>query len=201
LEKYFSKKSVLLFFCGLIILTLIAYTILHRQQQNTIQEEEFGFEETPQVIEESTVEKITVIVVDVKGEVVSPGVYEFEPGKRLHDAIQMAGGFTENADLLAVNLAAMLHDEMVIYVPKVGEGVEQSVVEMYDQTNQNVKISINSSTIEDLQQLTGIGPAKAAAIKSYIDENGPLQTVEELLNISGIGEKTLEKIRDEITVK
>ncbi|MFC4320849.1 helix-hairpin-helix domain-containing protein [Litchfieldia salsa] len=200
--KWTSKKWMLTVFSVLFIAALFCYTTLQRQQDQSMVEEEFNLEQTLQSEEDfPTEDTATKIVIDVKGEVMHPGVYELEQGERLQDAIRIAGGSTKNADLIAVNLAAMLHDEMVVYVPKLGEVVEQPVVEMFNNDGQGEKVSINSSTIEELQQLTGIGPSKAEAIKNFIEENGPIKSIDELLNVSGIGEKTLEKIKDEVTVQ
>lgn len=143
------------------------------------------------------------IMVDVKGAVVHPGVYKMSTGDRTIHAIHQAGGFLKEADERAVNLAAVLQDEMVIYVPKKGE-VQHSTPSEPDATraneSQSAKINVNIATAEELQKITGIGPAKAAAIISYREENGPFQKVEDLLNVTGIGEKSLEKMKDEITI-
>ncbi|MFD2637501.1 helix-hairpin-helix domain-containing protein [Piscibacillus salipiscarius] len=139
------------------------------------------------------------VVVDVKGEVNKPGVYELNQGQRVVDVIEMAGGMTANADETSVNLAMLLSDEMVIHVlakqQNIGDG-DQSVTT----TNQNNKIRINVAGVDELTQIPGIGEAKAAAIVQYREENGYFKTAEDLLNISGIGEKTLERMKEFIMV-
>lgn len=139
----------------------------------------------------------TTIVIDVKGAVKKPGVYTMNEGDRVVDAIEKAGGLQSEADENQLNLASLLKDEMVIYVPKKGEEVTQTNVQSQ---NDDGKVRINSATSEELQKLQGIGPAKAEAIITYREENGPFKTVEDLLEVSGIGEKTLENIKDDIVV-
>ncbi|MFD2046127.1 helix-hairpin-helix domain-containing protein [Ornithinibacillus salinisoli] len=134
------------------------------------------------------------IVVDIKGEVFNPGVYKMTINSRVEDVVKMAGGFSENADQTVVNLAQKVHDEMIIVVPEVGE--EQTTI-----TKDNEgKIRVNYASIEEIQTLNGIGPSKAQAIIQYREENGFFGSVEDLLNVSGIGEKTLENIQDEIII-
>lgn len=150
--------------------------------------------------EVETIEPMKVIV-DVKGAVARPGVYEVDEGSRVIDVIEKAGGILENADVNQINFAETLKDEMVVYVPKIGEEMNQSQTVSSSGASHNDKIRINYATSEELQKLTGIGPSKAEAIISYREENGPFQVEEDLLNVSGIGQKTFEKIKDEITVK
>ncbi|MFS0672874.1 helix-hairpin-helix domain-containing protein [Ornithinibacillus sp. 179-J 7C1 HS] len=134
-------------------------------------------------------------VVDIKGEVIRPGVYEMEPNARVKDVIDIAGGFTEDADQNYINLAQKVIDEMVILVPRIGE--EGGTTE---DSPENSKIRINYATEEEIQKLPGIGPSKAKAIVQYREEHGYFQSIEDLLGVSGIGEKTLEGIQEEIQV-
>ncbi|MFT4412705.1 helix-hairpin-helix domain-containing protein [Fredinandcohnia humi] len=147
-------------------------------------------------VEEET--KVTMFV-DVKGAVKKEGVYEVDQGMRVKDVLNQAGGFTDDADHKQVNLAQKVSDEMIIYVPRVGEVVETNH-QILPSTEENRKISLNKATLEELQTLTGIGPAKAAAIISYREEFGPFKDINELLSVSGIGEKSFEKIKDELTL-
>lgn len=136
------------------------------------------------------------VVVDIKGAVKRPGVYTMNEGDRVIDAIEKAGGVLPEADENQLNLASLLKDEMVIYVAKKGEERTQ----MDFQYEDDGKIRINSASSEELQKLQGIGPSKAEAIITHREENGPFKTVEDLLKVSGIGEKTLENIKDNIIV-
>lgn len=140
--------------------------------------------------------------VDVKGEVKKPGLYEVDKDARVKHVIDLAGGFTDEAASEHVNLAQKVSDEMVIYVPKNGE--EDGLLnEMPAASNgQSMqKINVNKASAEELTQLNGIGPAKAEAIIAYREEHGPFKNVEDLLQVNGIGEKTLENIRDDITIQ
>lgn len=142
-----------------------------------------------------------LIMVDVKGEVIKPGVYEIDGSARVNDVITLAGGFTDDADVLPVNLAQKVQDEMTIIVPKIGETDGLSDPQNFgSQSNGGGKIRINYASQEELETLPGIGPAKALAIIQYREDQGFFTKVEDLLNISGIGEKTLENFREEIQV-
>lgn len=141
------------------------------------------------------------IVIDIKGAVKQPGVYSMNEGERVIDAIERAGGLLPDAEENQINLAGLLKDEMVIYVAKEGEELTQPVMQSVTiNGNEDGKVRINSATAEDLQKLQGIGPSKASAIIAYRDEHGPFKTVEDLLQVSGIGEKTLENMKDEIVI-
>ncbi|WOV85491.1 helix-hairpin-helix domain-containing protein [Sporosarcina jeotgali] len=166
--------------------------------------------ETPtenEVIEmaaDTVVQPPKVIIVDVKGAVLRPNVYSLQEGQRLIDAITAAGGYTADADSRLLNHAQRLTDEAVIYVPLIGEEmpVFESVISENGNPNEPVSVLININTADETQlmTLTGIGPAKAAAIVKYRTEQGAFQSVEDLMKISGIGQKTFEVLSESITV-
>lgn len=144
------------------------------------------------------------MMIDIKGQVASPGVFELPTGARVKDAIAAAGGFLDNADPKAINLAMRVQDEMVIYVPAIGE--EAPLVAMptgggSSQSSSDGLININTATDAELMELTGIGPSKAAAIIAYRTENGNFAKIEDLTNVTGIGDKTFEQLKDGITVQ
>ncbi|NNU83048.1 ComEA family DNA-binding protein [Geobacillus sp. BMUD] len=142
-------------------------------------------------------------VVDVKGAVVNPGVYEVAADARIRDVIALAGGLTDEADETKINLAAKVRDEMMIYVPTKGEAAPAPDAigkSPSDGSRDGPQVAINTATEEELMQLPGIGPAKAKAIVAYREEHGPFQQVEDLLNVAGIGEKTLEKLKPYLLV-
>lgn len=145
------------------------------------------------------------ILVHVAGEVLNSGVYELESGARVIDALMAAGGATSLANLDIINLAAPISDGEKIYIPSVIEKINQfnqnSSFTSYSSGGSSGKININTADASELQKLTGIGPGKAKSIIDYRNKNGPFKSVDDLLNVSGIGEKTLEKIRDEIVVR
>ncbi|GGF07466.1 ComE operon protein 1 [Halobacillus andaensis] len=139
------------------------------------------------------------LVVDVKGEVMHPGIYEMGEGERVNEAIQLAGGLTEKADETSVNLAEKVQDEMVILVTK--EAEEMTPVESVERSSiAPAKVRINYAASEEIQTLPGIGPSKADAIVQYRDENGLFKDTESLLNVTGIGDKTLETLEEHIQI-
>jgi competence protein ComEA len=123
------------------------------------------------------------------------------------DVIGRAGGLTDQADQTQVNLAEHVVDEMVIYIPAKGEEGDTLTTSGPSSnssggTGQNQgKIDLNKADEQELQNLPGIGPAKAAAIIEFRNTSGPFKTIEDLKNISGIGDKTFEKLKDLIVVK
>lgn len=148
------------------------------------------------------------IMVDVKGQIKQPGVYQSNAGERVIDVISRAGGLTDLADQSQVNFAAHVQDEMVIYIPAMGEealitpGPSGGNIEGVAASNQNQgKININKADENELQNLPGIGPAKATAIIEYRNASGPFKAIEDLKNISGIGDKTFEKLKELIVVR
>jgi competence protein ComEA len=142
----------------------------------------------------------------VSGAVVRPDVYRLETGSIVKDAIDVAGGVTEDADLIHINLAQELRDQQQIYVPRIGEeeppppvtGGESAPPSRFAEPTG--KININTATTEELDTLPGIGPALAQRIIEYREDNGSFKSIEAIVGVSGIGEATLEKIRDLITV-
>jgi competence protein ComEA len=157
------------------------------------------------------------IMVYVCGCVRSPGVYGFDEGARFYEAIEAAGGFTEEAEETYMNLAAYLSDGIKIYVPAVGEttadqavsGTGQlpaadgtsSSVGMADQGTSDGKIDINTADEDALQTLPGIGPSRAADIVSYRKKNGPFSSIEDIMKVPGIKEAAFSKIRDMIVAR
>lgn len=142
------------------------------------------------------------ILVDVKGAVKNPGVYYARPGDRVIDVIDEAGGLIDGADETAVNFAMRVTDEMVIYIPKEGEEVElPDEVLAPGQKPEGGKVNLNKANQSELETLPGIGPSKAEAIIEYRENNGPFKAIEDLMLVSGFGEKTFAKLKDEITVK
>ncbi|MCM3012844.1 competence protein ComEA [Bacillus subtilis] len=144
------------------------------------------------------------IVIDIKGAVQHPGVYEMRTGDRVSQAIEKAGGTSEQADEAQVNLAEILQDGTVVYIPKKGEetAVQQGGgVSVQSDGGKGALVNINTATLEELQGISGVGPSKAEAIIAYREENGRFQTIEDITKVSGIGEKSFEKIKSSITVK
>lgn len=163
-------------------------------------------QQSEQLNNENEEQPIVNIMVDVKGEVYFPGVYELTTEDRVIDAINLAGGYTEQAETKHVNHAQKLQDEMVIYIPKKGEELENQPIESIVMSGQvsndtSDKININTADESQLTTLPGIGPSKAQAIIAYREENGSFKTIEDLTNVSGIGDKTFEKLKELIDIK
>ena len=141
----------------------------------------------------------TVILVDVAGWVRRPGVYEFAEGARVIDAIDTAGGARPGAFLSSLNLAAPLVDGTQVLVPK--ESQSAPTTETGTETSGATGlVNVNSATNAELETLPGIGEVIAQAIVDHRTENGPFTSVEQLVDVSGIGDATLENIRELVTV-
>ena len=155
-------------------------------------------------VEEAAQDKV---VVHVDGQVAAPGVYELVEGEaRVNDAILAAGGLTQDADISSLNLASKVADGQKIYVPAAGE--QQAAAEASGvvaasggvASSGDGLININLATVDELQVLSGVGEATAKAIVEDRQNNGQFTCVEDLMRVSGIGEKKFEKIRDRICV-
>lgn len=145
------------------------------------------------------------VIIDVKGAVEAPGVYQMEPDSRVIDCIEKAGGFLIGAEQKSVNLAQRAEDQMVIYIPMQGEDMSELEQLLPDKpvseaTTEISKVDLNKATKEELKSLNGIGDTKAESIISYRETNGSFENVEEIKNVSGIGEATFEKLREAIQV-
>ena len=160
-------------------------------------------------VEETTTMMPQNCYVDIKGEVLHPGVYEFSCESRMQEVIKKAGGFTEEADETKINLAQKISDQMQIIVPNLHSKQEGGVTEgnsgkgnLSNTTPSNSKqgtVNINTATLEELQTIKGIGKKKAEAILQYRKEHGPFRTKEDLLQVKGIGKKALEAIENQVT--
>ncbi|TCP69297.1 helix-hairpin-helix domain-containing protein [Baia soyae] len=146
-------------------------------------------------------EGVQLLVVDVKGAVKKPGIYQFKKATRLYEVIETAGGSTEDADLKKLNLAQEIADGSVLYIPRKGEE-GQPLVGQTDPSSKNGtgKIAINSASSKELEDLPGVGAAKAEAIIQYREKNGPFKRAADIAKVPGIGEKLLARFKDKITV-
>ena len=143
-----------------------------------------------------------LITVDVKGAVKSPGIYDLPVGSRVNDAVQKAGGLTEQADSKALNLAQKVSDEALVYVPTKGEEAasQQTASGTASSTSKEKKINLNKASLEELKQVKGLGGKRAQDIIDHRETNGKFKSVDELKKVSGIGAKTIEKLKDYVTV-
>ncbi|HEO7254311.1 TPA: helix-hairpin-helix domain-containing protein, partial [Streptococcus agalactiae] len=144
------------------------------------------------------------VTVDVKGAVNHPGVYSLPSQSRVTDVIKRAGGLSNLADSKSVNLAQKLQDETVIYVAQKGEKItvveEEKANNIATQGNSKGKINLNKADLSSLQTISGVGAKRAQDILDYRDSQGGFKTIDDLKNVSGIGEKTLEKLRQDVTL-
>lgn len=157
---------------------------------------------TSKEIEEEDDEKNLDIMVDVKGAVLHPGVYKMQADERVIDAIQMAGGLMGTAEERNINFAQILVDQMVIYVPEIGEESFEGaspISQPENETNQE-KVDINTADKQTLTTLSGIGDSKADAIIRYREESGFFETIEDIKNVPGIGDATFENIKEFIRI-
>ena len=147
-----------------------------------------------------------LVTVDVKGAVKKPGVYQLQSNSRVHDALEKAGGMTEEADLKSINQAQKLSDEAVVYVAKVGENaVDVTTSAPANATSgtgqtKSALVNLNTATEADFQTISGIGQKRAQDIIAYREANGKFKSVDDLKNVSGIGAKTLEKLKEYVPV-
>ena len=156
--------------------------------------------ETTAITEERVDNKV---IIDIGGEVNEPKVTELPEGSRVEDAIEAAGGITDEADMTNINRAAFVSDGEKILIPSKNDAVSGS-----DGTYTGAqpggyaddRIDINTADSAELQKLNGVGPATAEKIISYRESNGRFKSVEEIKNVSGIGDKTYEKIKEHIRV-
>lgn len=222
LIKQFIEKYKTTITLSIIILILTALNLYMLFLLNTKDEEEIE-----PIIETKEKEEIKHLKIDIKGEVVHPGLYEVTQDSRVMDVIEKAGGLTKNADTSLINLSKKVKDEMVILIyskneikklkeeqkenkitcPTTNDAcVGKELLETLTKNNKtqenktNQKISLNTASLEELQTLTGIGESKANAIIEYRNNEGKFEKIEDIQKVTGIGEALYEKIKDNITI-
>lgn len=207
-KKVFVVSGVFL----IVILILIGLFLGKNQKDEVLLENKIG------INEETNVEGNGNFYVDVKGAVKDPGVYLVSEGERVIDAIEKAGGLKKNANTTNINLSKRLVSEMVIVVytdSEIKKGKKSlecdtkcecevieinNCIESETKVTQSDKVNINKATIEELMTLTGVGESKAKAIVDYREENGNFKSIEEIKNVSGIGDALYENIKEGITI-
>ncbi len=164
------------------------------------------FNEEEVAIAESTVDEPETVVVYVCGEVKCPGVYEIPGDSRINDAVEAAGGFSENAEETYVNLAAPVSDGTKLKIPS-KEEIGDTDIESFDDGSNDIDessekglININKASKEELKSIPGIGDGIAGKILDYREKNGKFSCIEDIMKVSGIKEKLFAKIKDYITV-
>lgn len=220
---FYLKKYRYIILSGLLI---IVFLFFNKNSDEIELTSDLSLEIKEEVTEE--IPKEEKIKVDIKGAVKNPGVYEINSNGRVADAIEISGGLTNEADTSTINLSKNLTDEMVIIIytkeevaemlkgstsikyiekecicPKIeNDACIDNVIDNKPDTNTSneQKVSLNSATIDELMQLPGIGEVKAKAIIAYREEKGGFKSIEELLEVNGIGESTFNKIKDQLSL-
>lgn len=211
MKKIFNTKALIIIIGGILLLFgLIIYSLKNEKELSN------------DIVSLETTSKTTLInkekkYIDIKGSVKNPGVYEFNDNDRVIDAINLAGGLKKDANTSNINLSKKLESEMVIYVYsneeiknsknnlscettcsteviEVNNCIEKTTVE-----NKSNLVNINTATIEELQTLDGIGESKARSIINYRNEFGNFNSIEDIKNVSGIGDSLFVQIKDKIT--
>lgn len=207
LLKYLSCVVIAIIFLSVFLF----YNISSREaDRQVLSLNEFTHESDGEV-EEINIEKIDVdsIYVEIKGEVLRPDVYELESGSIVRDLILISGGLTENGDLFNINQARELKNgECIIVMSKdeISKLKNNNATEFFQvDNNLNIDneddlININNASKDELKKLNGIGDTLAESIISYREENGGFNTIDDIKNVSRIGNKTFEKFKDKIKV-
>ena len=201
-KKENNKKIIVYILIGIVVV-IASIKLIDIYYQNNNNEEitiqnVLTTEDEPEKIENETIK------VYVTGEIKNQGVIELEQGSRIVDAIEKAGGQTEEANLKNVNLAYELEDGQKIYIPNKSEEntneiTDDGVTEI--DSKENDTININKANEKELQELNGIGESLASSIIKYREDNGKFKNIEDLKNVPGIGESKFSNIKEKIKVK
>lgn len=201
-----------------VILALVCFWIFGGDSEDVIEITDHGGEYSTELdLEEESFhdESVSdiVIYVDIGGEVLNPGVYELTEGMRLFQAIELAGGLTDTADTDSINQAMEVIDGEKIIIGSVDENSpyytgsgnlgsteSSSGTGGVRETENGPVVNINKASLEELQEIPGVGPSTAQKILDYRNENGLFKNLEDLKNISGIGDKTFENMREYIEI-
>ena len=206
--KWWILSLVTIGFIGIVL----ALIWLNLRPRRPIMQEEYSISSNmlAESISSQASSKTDKIYVDLKGAVKNPGVYELRAGARVHEAIQKAGGLTADAEAKSINQAQKLTDEAVIYVAKIGEeGADVTQTGQHQagasdsagsSGGKSDKVNLNTATEAELQTISGIGQKRASDIIAYRESAGRFKSVDELKKVSGIGDKTLEKLKEYVTV-
>ena len=204
-----KKEIIKNFFLVLCVLGIVIYYFM----SNNTKDEEISYSEgivNENIIQNERIEEINdKIKVYVIGEVKKPGVVELDVGARIEDAIIIAGGTTEYSDLSKVNLAYCLEDGQKICIPSTKEIIEENYITTEngdgvlesENNDKNSKININTGNLSELMNLPGVGESLAQRIITYREENGKFKNIEDLKNVSGIGDRKFENLKEYVCVK
>ena len=215
----FLKQRKVVIIIGILVTILVGWKLFDSKNFEEINSNEILVSNLKNNEKEKNEDKEEeMMAIHVTGEVKNPGVVKVKQGSRIEDIIEAAGGLTENADITNVNLAFEVEDGMKIRIPSNDEGNENegNIIEHYitqdsgkgvivseDKSSENLSLVININTANEteLEQLPGIGASIAGRIIDYRNKNGKFKAIEDIKNVTGIGETKFEKIKDLIKVK
>ena len=210
-----DKKEILkIILVLIIILGVVIFSIIYYKQETeafvyeNILKEESLQESSNIIVNEDEISELNIIKVYVTGEVNVSGVKELQEGARIEDAIIAAGGLTTMADITKVNLAYCLEDGQKLYIPCINDQNKEyiasengsGVIENAEEGSENI-VNINKASLTELTKLPGVGESLAQRIVNYREENGKFKSIEDLKNVSGIGDKKFESLKEYIKVK
>lgn len=202
-----NKQSIILAIMVIVIVLVFSISNYIKQQKVYVlsdgtKENIIGDYNENNMVEQSDAGKI---VIHIEGEVEKPGVYELKKDSRVYDAIDAAGGLLKDADRRRINLAKKIIDEEYIYIANKNEedmGIsyrDNLLIPTGTIENTNL-ININRANIMELKELPGIGDVLAGRIIEYRNEKGGFKSIEEIKNVSGIGDKRFSDIKDKVTI-
>lgn len=195
-----NRKTII----GLVVVLGIVTFLIFQVVWSLVQPHSIGDEsQAEEITVEEVNEPVSSVFVHVTGCVNKPGLYELPEGARVKEAIDAAGGFSDNALMESINLARVICDgEQIVVGDKTlsASTNTSSAPAVEPSETSNGKISINTASAEELMELDGVGEATAEKIIAYRQENGGFQKLEDLLNVSGIGEKKFEAMKDQIVL-
>ena len=208
IRKHVTKEKIIISVVILVISIIGLKLFLSKNAAKVDQFEEVVLTDTTDLIAETEKENNDVVkmYVDIKGAVKLPGMYEVTSDMRVLNVIDMAGGLKETADDSQVNFSQRIEDQMVIYIPVEGEELSETVIARTNSNTANIskdedgKINLNQATKEELMTLSGVGEKKAEKIIEYREENGSFKTIEDLKNVNGFGEKSFESLEKYISI-
>lgn len=218
-KKFYVIGIIILLFAGGYVIQKNNQPVVNNQQvlgENKTQSTSFSKSDSKSM-QSSTgfngPSKQDTVTVDITGAVKHGGVYTLRNGARLNDLLKLCGGLTDKAETRAINRAALLKDQDQIYVPHIGEKIEDIPAAKTTGSNSSdssssnstsssnaEQVHLNSATVQDLQKLNGVGQKKAEQIIEYRDQNGGFKQIEDLTKVTGIGEKTFEKLKDQLAL-
>ena len=208
IRKHVTKEKIIITVLILVVSIIGLKLFLSKNAAKVDQFAEVLLTDTTDLIAETEKENNDVVkmYVDIKGAVKLPGMYEVTSDMRVLNVIDMAGGLKEIADDSQVNFSQRIEDQMVIYIPVEGEELSETVIAGTNSNTANIskdeegKINLNQATKEELMTLSGVGEKKAEKIIEYREENGSFKTIEDLKNVNGFGEKSFESLEKYISI-